>query len=90
MKRAIFCTAGDACPGHLDELTIDKRTPAPHGHVRKDLHFRVQMRVLQQKWDGRRERLMRVLLDEHKIILNSYQAQKYGGGEGSTGEVMLG
>ena len=29
---------------------------------------------------------MRVLLDEHETILNSYQAQKYGC-EGSTGEV---
>ena len=31
--------------------------------------------------------VMRVLLDEHETILSSYQAQKYGGGEGSTGEV---
>jgi hypothetical protein len=30
---------------------------------------------------------MRVLLDEHETILNSYQAQKYGEDEGSTGEV---
>ena len=38
--------------------------------------------VPKQKWDGTRERLMRVLLDEHETILSSYQAQKYGGGEG--------
>jgi hypothetical protein len=33
---------------------------------------------------------MRVLLDEHETILNRYQVQKYGGGEGSTGEVVQG
>ena len=46
--------------------------------------------VPKQKWDGARERFMRVLLDEHETILNSYQAQKYGGDEGSTGEVTEG
>ena len=34
--------------------------------------------------------LLGALLDEHETILNSYQAQKYGGGEGSTGEVSQG
>ena len=33
---------------------------------------------------------MKVLLDEHETILSSYQAQKYGGGEGSTGKVTQG
>ena len=42
------------------------------------------------KWDRTRERFMRVLLDEHETILSNYQAQKYGGGEGSTGEVTQG
>jgi hypothetical protein len=46
--------------------------------------------VPKQKWDGTRERFMRVLLDEHETILNSYQAQKYGGGEGLTGEEAQG
>ena len=31
-----------------------------------------------------------MLLDEHETILNSYQAQKYGGGEGSTREAAQG
>ena len=46
--------------------------------------------VPKQKWDGTREKFMRVLLDEHETISNSYQAQKHGGGEGSTGEVAQG
>jgi hypothetical protein len=33
---------------------------------------------------------MRALLGEHETILKSYQAQKYGEGEGSTGEVAQG
>jgi hypothetical protein len=46
--------------------------------------------VPKQKWDGTRERFMKVLLDEHGTILSSYQAQKYGGGEGSKGKVTQG
>jgi predicted transcriptional regulator YdeE len=46
--------------------------------------------VPKQKWDGTRERFMKVLLDEHETILSSYQAQKYGGGEGSTGKATQG
>ena len=48
------------------------------------------MGVPKQKWDGMRERFTRVLLDEHETILNSTKAQKYGGGEGRTGEVAQG
>jgi hypothetical protein len=47
-------------------------------------------RVPKQTWDGMRERFMRVLLDKPETILNSYQAQKYGGGKGSTGEMEQG
>ena len=46
--------------------------------------------VPKQKWDRTLEKFMTVLLDEHEAILNSYQAQKYGEGEGSTGEVAQG
>ena len=43
--------------------------------------------IPKQKWDGTRDKFMRVLLDEQEIIIsNRYQAQKYGGGQGSTGE----
>ena len=48
------------------------------------------MGVPKQKWDGTRERFMKVLLDEHETILSSYLAQKYGGGEESTGKVTQG
>ena len=47
-------------------------------------------RVPKQTWDGMRERFMRVLLDKPETILKSYQAQKYGGGKGSTGEMEQG
>ena len=46
--------------------------------------------VPKQKCDGMRERFMKVLLEEHETILSSYQAQKYGGREGLTGEVAQG
>ena len=46
--------------------------------------------VPKQKCDGTRETFLRVLLDEHKPILNSYQAQKHGRGGGWTGEVTQG
>jgi hypothetical protein len=35
--------------------------------------------VLKQKWDGTREKFVRVQVDEHETILKRYQAQKYGG-----------
>ena len=43
--------------------------------------------IPKQRWDGMRERFIKVLLVEHETILSSYRAQKYGGGEGLTGEV---
>ena len=42
------------------------------------------------EWDGTQEKFMRVLLDEQEPILSSYQAQRYGGGEGWTGQVEQG
>ena len=46
--------------------------------------------VPKQKWNETRERFMKVLLDEHETILSGYLAQKYGGGEESTGKVTQG
>ena len=36
------------------------------------------------------EKFMRVILDEHGTMLNSCQAQTYGGGEGLTREAAQG